>query len=106
MWIGVLQTKLVKTTYIVRLLYHHDLFKCETCTKSYGRKDDLVRHQLRYQEETLYQCPHCGKLFSRQDSLNRYRQQHYNQYGGAIKRAVENDENEYPPQKGRDWPMT
>jgi len=99
MLIGVLQTKLVKTTCIVRLLNHHDLFKCETCTKSYDRKDNLARNQLRYQEETLYQCPHCGKLFSRQDSLNRHKQQHYQQYGGAIKRAVENDENEYPPKK-------
>ena len=49
----------------------------------------------------MYQCPHCAKLFSRQDSLNRHRQQHYLQYGGALKRPAENNENEEPRPKRR-----
>ena len=56
----------------------------------------MVRHQ-----GTLHQCPHCGKLFSRQEQLNEHRQQHYVQYGGALKRSTENNENEEPRPKRR-----
>lgn len=84
-----------------RLLNHHDTFQCKHCQKIFNRKDNFIRHQLRHQNGTSYQCPHCGKLFTRQEQLNEYRQQHYAQYGDALKRPAENNENEEPLPKRR-----
>lgn len=84
-----------------RLLNHHDTFQCKHCQKIFNRKDNFIRHQLRHQNGTSYQCPHCGKLFTRQEQLNEHRQQHYAQYGGALKRPAENNENEEPLPKRR-----
>lgn len=95
-------SKLSLLTEHKRLLGHRDDFMCSICHKKFGRKANLERHLIRHQNGSSYECPHCGKVFNRPDSLNRHRQQHYTQYGGALKRpASERDENEQPKPKKR-----
>ncbi|XP_001654768.2 zinc finger protein 519 [Aedes aegypti] len=51
-------------------------FKCDSCHKTYCRKDNLRQHQEREHLLIRYHCDICGKIFSTRDVLNAHRKLH------------------------------
>lgn len=51
-------------------------YSCETCTKSFSRKEHLMRHMLSHTGQRLYGCDLCHKHFSRKDNLHKHRTTH------------------------------
>jgi uncharacterized C2H2 Zn-finger protein len=84
-----------------RPLNHHDIFTCNVCQKTFNRKDNLTRYELKQQDGSLFHCNDCGKLFGRKDNLQRHVEQHHNQYGGGAKIPASSDENEEQMRKKR-----
>jgi len=51
-------------------------YSCETCSKSFSRKEHLMRHMLSHTGQRLYGCDLCQKHFSRKDNLHKHRTTH------------------------------
>lgn len=51
-------------------------YSCETCLKSFSRKEHLMRHMLSHTGQRLYGCDLCHKHFSRKDNLHKHRTTH------------------------------
>lgn len=51
-------------------------YSCETCSKSFSRKEHLMRHRLSHTGQRLYGCDLCHKHFSRKDNLHKHRTTH------------------------------
>ncbi|XP_062558360.1 zinc finger protein 519-like [Armigeres subalbatus] len=62
------------------LMIHNDPtgrpFKCDSCEKTYCRRDNLRQHQEREHLMIRYPCDFCGKVFSTRDVLNAHRKLH------------------------------
>ncbi|KXJ22829.1 Zinc finger and SCAN domain-containing protein 22 [Exaiptasia diaphana] len=50
--------------------------ECQTCGKTFSRKDNLKRHMKVHQKEQKHQCVRCGKKFSRRDYLVKHQKVH------------------------------
>lgn len=46
------------------------MFKCNKCTKTFTRKDALIRHQQ--SKQNINACSVCGLTFNRKDNLNKH----------------------------------
>ena len=44
-------------------------YECEVCSKSFVRKEDLVRHSVLHRDKKAHRCPICDKTFSIKPSL-------------------------------------
>ena len=51
-------------------------FKCDSCDKTYCRKENLRQHQEREHLQIRHPCDICGKIFSTRDVLNAHRKLH------------------------------
>lgn len=51
-------------------------YKCDFCSKSFSRKDNLERHKLTHSNEKLFSCDICQKSFSRRSYLSVHRRIH------------------------------
>ncbi|KAK3705281.1 hypothetical protein QZH41_008170 [Actinostola sp. cb2023] len=59
-------------------------FQCETCRKTFARKDILKRHRKIHDKAPVHKCNICGKKFNRLDYLKKHKKVHE-------KRAVERE---------------
>ena len=51
-------------------IHNNDLvFNCNECDKTFGRSDNLRRHQDSAHKVSVFACLSCDKTFSRKDSL-------------------------------------
>ena len=61
-----------------------NLFKCDICSKTFTRKNNLKRHYLSHNpNRELFQCHKCHKHFNRSDSVVRHEcgeKNHFNSY--------------------------
>ncbi|GFF71137.1 C2H2 type zinc finger domain protein [Aspergillus udagawae] len=60
---------------------NEDLFRCPQrgCSRSYRRKEHLIRHSASHGQAPACECPFCDKVFSRTDTLRQHvRAQHKN----------------------------
>lgn len=57
--------------------YKRDVFPCNTCGRTFGRKDNLNRHQQSHRIPSFV-CFVCSEAFSRQDTLQRHINFHLN----------------------------
>ncbi|WAR29495.1 ZN358-like protein [Mya arenaria] len=51
---------------------NHWKHKCESCKKSFSRKQNLDRHLLKHNNDNNQHCPECLKVFTREDALNEH----------------------------------
>ncbi|KAF4519907.1 hypothetical protein B566_EDAN008283 [Ephemera danica] len=51
-------------------------FSCSVCGKAFSRKEHLVRHAVSHTGEKVHSCELCGKAFSRKDNLLKHRKTH------------------------------
>uniref|UniRef100_A0A060T5A4 ARAD1C10472p n=1 Tax=Blastobotrys adeninivorans TaxID=409370 RepID=A0A060T5A4_BLAAD len=88
-------------------------FKCDHpgCTKSFNRRDYLLRHAANHLEVLPYQCPQCPLRFARADLLEKHmktksherrrlreqRQQEAEQKKAARRRTMEKSDHQQPP---------
>ncbi|XP_044742969.1 zinc finger protein 236 [Chrysoperla carnea] len=51
-------------------------FVCDKCQKSFSRKEHLIRHSVSHTGEKCFECDQCHKSFSRKDNLHKHRRTH------------------------------
>ncbi|XP_059620480.1 transcription factor Sp2 isoform X2 [Phlebotomus argentipes] len=53
-------------------------FKCEEvgCNKTFSRKEHLMRHVVSHTGKKMFSCEFCHKFFSRKDNLNKHKRTH------------------------------
>lgn len=51
-------------------------FGCTTCGKAFSRKEHLLRHTVSHTGQKLYACDVCQKSFSRKDNLHKHKKTH------------------------------
>uniref|UniRef100_A0A146KPP4 Zinc finger protein OZF n=2 Tax=Lygus hesperus TaxID=30085 RepID=A0A146KPP4_LYGHE len=51
-------------------------FKCAHCVRTFSRKEHLVRHAHSHTGQKLFNCDVCGKSFSRKDNVRKHRKTH------------------------------
>jgi len=73
-----------------RRVENHWKHRCESCKKSFSRKDNFERHVLKHNNENNQHCPECLKVFARKDALNEHLHQEHS--WPRVKRSVENQE--------------
>ncbi|WAR14681.1 ZN358-like protein [Mya arenaria] len=69
---------------------NHWKHKCESCKKSFSRKQNLDRHLLKHNNDNNQHCPECLKVFTREDALN----EHLHQEHGWLKAKRASDDQE------------
>lgn len=51
-------------------------FVCGTCSKAFSRKEHLLRHNVSHTGQKLHTCDVCQKSFSRKDNLHKHKKTH------------------------------
>lgn len=69
---------------------NHWKHRCESCKKSFSRKQNLEKHMQKHNAENNQHCPECLRVFTRNDAL----EEHLHQDHGwpRAKRSAENQE--------------
>ncbi|WAR17772.1 ZN468-like protein, partial [Mya arenaria] len=74
-----------------RRVQNHWKHKCESCKKSFSRKQNFDRHMARHNDERNQHCPECLKVFRREDALNEHLRQEHGWTGGAERQHTDQE---------------
>ncbi|WAR15443.1 ZN641-like protein, partial [Mya arenaria] len=66
---------------------HWPKFTCSICKKTFTRKNNLIQHMKKHEDENNHHCPECLRVFTRRDALDAHFMQHAGQSGGGSKRT-------------------